>query len=128
MKATASETWAKRLAEWKTSGQSMEEYARETGVNPRTLGFWRWKLSRTTRERRKERPEKPSGRPKNERRRNSRSVATIEASAFVELVPASKHENEDGFVVDLRSGHRLRVPMRFEERSLGSLLKALEVQ
>lgn len=40
----SADEWRGIVAEWLASGRSTEDYARSLGVNPTTLGWWRWKL------------------------------------------------------------------------------------
>lgn len=36
--------WRRIVEDWLSSGRSKEDYARELGVSPITLGWWQWKL------------------------------------------------------------------------------------
>ncbi len=37
--------WREIVEDWRASGRSKEDYARELGVSPITLGWWQWKLA-----------------------------------------------------------------------------------
>ena len=39
-------TWAKRIERWRDSGLTAKEFAAETGLNPRTMAYWKWKLKK----------------------------------------------------------------------------------
>jgi hypothetical protein len=38
------EEWRGIVEDWLASGRSKDDYARELGVSPITLGWWQWKL------------------------------------------------------------------------------------
>lgn len=39
--------WSRLIEEWGASGKSVTDFAQPLGINPRTLGWWRWKLAQT---------------------------------------------------------------------------------
>jgi transposase len=41
--------WSEQVRKWERSGLALAEFARRQGVNPKLLGWWRWKLQLTTR-------------------------------------------------------------------------------
>lgn len=44
MSAVCEQEWRARVSRWERSGLRRGEFAREEGVNPRTLSWWRWWL------------------------------------------------------------------------------------
>jgi transposase-like protein len=110
-------TWRKRVEGCEKSGLSTSAYARRIGVNEKTLSFWRWKI-------RKETPVAKRAPVKS--RARGRGAGVVDASSFVELKPASVAPSPM-FEVELRSGHRVKVPMSFDGHALGALVQALEV-
>lgn len=38
-------TWARLVAAWQKSGKSVDEFAEARGIAPRTLTWWRWRLT-----------------------------------------------------------------------------------
>jgi transposase-like protein len=45
MSRVTRETWAKRVERWQDSGLTIAEFAREAGLNARSLSWWRWQLT-----------------------------------------------------------------------------------
>src|SRR5579863_3469069 len=95
------EQWAKRVERWKDSGLSAKQFATETGINARSLTWWRWHLA------------KGEARPKLQRRRRSSTESVVIAGTptrsmmkFVE-VPASV--SREGLEVVLPSAIRICV-------------------
>jgi hypothetical protein len=43
---TSRDEWGKRVERWKDSGLTAEQYARELGINAKTLQFWKYKLAK----------------------------------------------------------------------------------
>ena len=43
---TSRAEWLDRVRDWKAGGLSRREYASSAGINPSTLSWWKWKLSR----------------------------------------------------------------------------------
>jgi hypothetical protein len=108
------EVWAKRVERWQDSGQAASEFARELGINPRTLAYWKYVLKRDD--------AAPSTRSP---RRKAKSVSPAEpASSFVR-VEASAPRSER-FELELSSGRRLWVPASFDEAALQRLVRLLE--
>jgi transposase len=36
--------WSERVRKWERSGLEIADFARREGLNPKLLGWWRWKL------------------------------------------------------------------------------------
>src|SRR6266849_771144 len=95
--------WARRVRRWTRSGLTAERFARQEGVNPGTLSFWRWKLRH--------------GAPG---RRGSAPAGRTMASPidFVELVAARPPgpAGEPAAVLELvlTSGYRVRLGAGFD--------------
>jgi hypothetical protein len=107
------EVWAKRIERWIDSGLTAKEFAAELGVNPSTLASWKWRLGRG------EAP--PVG----------KAPETVPPS-FVELiaatVPTKPAEAVEPLELVLETGHRLRIPGRFDPDSLRRVLAVLEAR
>jgi hypothetical protein len=109
------EKWAKRVEQWRDSGLSAKEFAAKTGLNARSLVWWRWEFS------------KSDATPKPRRRQRSREAAAVAITKstmqFVELMaPAAR----DGLEVILPSTIRVCVRPGFDAATLGRLLDVLE--
>src|SRR5512134_1141166 len=115
------EVWAKRVERWRDSGLTLKEFAAEIGVNANTLAGWRWRLS------------------------SREAVATVASEgrgpAFLEIVaPLEDHNADEGTATEaavpdvepleivLRGGHRVRVPVRFDEAALRRVVAVLEAR
>ena len=101
------DVWAKRVERWESSGQTAAAFARELGINARTLTYWRYALKRGA---------KPP-----RRRAGPREVPA--ASSFLKLEASASTEP---FELELSGGRRLRVPASFDEAVLRRLLAILE--
>jgi transposase-like protein len=106
---TSAEEWQKRLARWRESGLTAEQFASEIGINAGTLKFWRYKVNKAAR-----------GTPQT---RRPVKVAAPAPPAFVEVRAAS---SETRFEIDLANGRRLRVPAAFDSSALERLVAVLE--
>jgi transposase len=112
------EAWRKRVERWKASGLSTKEFAAETGINARSLSWWRWHLA------------KGETVPAPIRRRRSTApdttmakTATISPMTFVEMIaPVST----DGLEIILPTTVRVCVRPGFDDATLGRLLDVLE--
>lgn len=103
MDATPRREEIRRLLERRErEGLTYPELARESGLSPKTLSWWSWRLGR------------------GKRRHKGR--------AFVELVPSEHADDGAGreFDVRLRSGQRILLSRDFDEEALGRLVKVLE--
>jgi len=107
-KRASRDEWQRRVDRWKDSGLTAKEFSAETGINPGTLQFWRYKLRRLG----------PG------RRRTRDGVASM-LSSMVEVRPAVAAA-ESRFEIELGNGRRLRVPTVFDASSLKALLAILE--
>ena len=117
--AGAREKWAKRVERWKDSGLSAKEFATETGINARSLSWWRWHLS------------KGEAAPKPRRRRRSREAAAVEMTkpptlSTMKFVEMAAPFARDGLEVVLPSTIRICVRPGFDVGTLGRLLDVLE--
>jgi transposase len=110
-------TWARRVRRWTRSGLTAERFARQEGVNPGTLLFWRWKL----------RQKAPGGRRQAPAKRTTASPVD-----FVELVPArpSRVAGAPAAALELvlTAGYRVRLGAGFDRETLTQLLDVLEVR
>jgi hypothetical protein len=108
------EEWAARVTRWKDSGRTAKEFAAEIGVRPDTLKWWKWRLgserSKTALTRR----------PAQVLAKAKRSLSAL---TFVEMTAAVAPEPLE---VVLPSTVRVRVPVGFDDVTLGRLLDALE--
>jgi hypothetical protein len=102
------ETWVGRVAQWRESGATAAEFARELGVSTSSLRWWSWKLGST-------------------RRRGKSAKATKATSlsplTFVEMTSAVRGEPIE---IVLASGTRVRVPVDIEQPVLERLFDAIE--
>lgn len=110
-------TWARRVRRWRRSGLAAERFARQEGVNPRTLAFWRWKLGLGGRGWRTRAPATPT---------------TASPMDFVELVPTrpAPPADESGASVELvlPAGYRVRLEGGCHRGTLTALLDVLEAR
>jgi hypothetical protein len=101
--------WAERVAKWRESGLTSTAYAAEAGVNAKTLAYWAWRLGRQRHE--------TSGKAKRRKRQ--------ERVEFVELVQPPPGTASLQVEVVLGNGTTLRVPVGFDEETVGRLLRLL---
>ena len=115
MEKTTREEWAKRVERWKDSGLSAKEFASETGINARSLPWWRWQLG--------QKAKAPTlARPTSRRKRGAKAPPPASPMTFVEVsVPAASD-----LEIVLASGRRVRVPTGFDAPTLERLLVVLE--
>lgn len=103
------ETWIKRIAEWKQSGQDAPTFAASVGVTPRTLLWWRWRLGAE------------------KRKRKATSIEVQRAAAtpmtFVELATTSEGPPIE---IVLRNEMRVRVGHAFDAALLCKVIDVLE--
>ena len=110
------EVWAKRVERWQDSGLSAPEFARELGINPSTLTFWKYQLKKDS---------KGSSPASAGRSRPGARPAAPPRSAFVEV--EAQTAIDDRFELELSGGRRLRIPRSFDEAALRRVVRALEV-
>ena len=101
--------WAERVAAWKASGLTCKEFARQAGINPRTLSWWKWRLG-------------------SESRRGSGGIAraanaTATQLTFVEVDAAPLAGAPIELV--LEDGVVVRVPVGFDADTLREVLTVL---
>jgi transposase-like protein len=114
----AGETWAKRVQRWKDSGLTAREFAAETGLNPRTLSYWRWRLGR---QQLKDEPaEKTEQRPTAVQKREAPSDIS-----FVEL-KAPRAGSRERIEVVVGDRYTVRVADDFEAETLRRVLDVVE--
>jgi hypothetical protein len=105
--------WAQRVARWQRSRLPAARFAAREGVNPRTLTFWKWKLSRAA-------GGADGGAPAR--------AGTEAGVAFVEMlraaVPAAA--GAPALEVVLPGGAHVRVGPGFDPATLRALLAVLE--
>jgi len=104
--------WAARIQQWRRSGQTARDFARAHGFNHNTLMHWSWRLG----------AQSQSDAPRRAPRRRTRSSQPT----FVEIL--AQPVAEGCFELELAGGKRLRIPPRFEAKSLTLLLQVLEQQ
>ena len=105
--------WEKRIAKWKASGLTAKQFAAETGINARTLGWYQWQLHLETRTRALA-PHKD---------RASAKTTMISPVTFVEMTASVAGEPLE---VVLRSRVCVRVRPGFDSPTLKRLLDVLE--
>jgi transposase-like protein len=127
MSRVTRETWAKRVERWQDSGLTIAEFAREAGLNARSLSWWRWQLTTKASEEPAVKASetlavKPGEQPAAPRRRRAR--ASKPSLTFVEVAaPAARREPLE---VVLGGGRCIRVPVDFDATALERLLAVLE--
>lgn len=110
MRHEAKAIWAKRVEHWTSSGLTAKEFGAEAGINPRTLVYWKYRLSREA-----------AGTWGIKQRRSETAPPT-----FVE-VTESMPERARGAALELVVGSLVvRVPDSFAETTLERLLAVLE--
>lgn len=110
------EVWRKRVERWKDSGLTAAEYGQETGLNPRTLAYWNWRL--------KSRGEQPTRRPA--------PKETPSRGGFIEVeipLAAGPAREPVGPVEPLElvlgGGLVLRIPVHFDDTTLRRVVATL---
>lgn len=91
------EQWAKRVESWKRSGLTAAQFASRHGLSPRSLSWWKWRLSTSARA----------------------------APPVVEVVALTR-QSGDPFELVLGERVRVRVPAGFDAEDLRRLLEAVE--
>lgn len=99
------EVWAERVARWKASGLSAEDFARRHRVGEASLKWWKWKLGSTSK--------KAIG---------LTSKKAMSPLTFVEMTAAVRGEPLEVVVGEVV----VRVPSAFDEATLARLLDAIE--
>ena len=119
MKRTSRAVWASRVAGWQESGLTAKAYAKRIGVKPGTLTHWKWQLGRESRDRDQPSPCLSS---------SDQAEAHVDGVSFVEVITGGSVElGAEPFEIVLSHGRRVvRVPARFDAKSLQALLAVLE--
>lgn len=89
------------VAEWESSGQTMNEFCLRRGINVSTFGWWR-----------------------RERRRLGAGSGHDSSVHLVEIARNGAGADK-GFEIELHAGMRVHVPMRFDATALKQLLSVL---
>jgi transposase-like protein len=101
---TTAEQWQSRVDRWSASGLTAEQFAAREGVSPHSLSWWKWQL----------------------RKRGRNAAARSPEICFVALQEAPEAvAAAEPFEVLLATGHRVRVPARFDTAALARLVEAL---
>jgi hypothetical protein len=116
------EEWAARVTRWKDSGLTAVEFGSETGVNPRSLMWWKWRLAAKARA---SRSPKPALAWRGAEARTKASATTISPLTFVEMSGPIEGE---ALEVVLPSRVQIRVRPGFDVTTLGRLLDVLEAR
>lgn len=107
--------WIRHVERWKASGLSAKEFAAQSGINWRSLSWWKWRVG--------------AGFPKKKRKPKASVAGSPEAPkalaplSFVEVTASVMREPLE---VVLPSGLRVRVPAGFDDATLARLLDVLE--
>ena len=124
MERASQEIWAKRVERWKDSGLSVAVYAREVGISPRSLMWWRWRLGAGVKKKRaRGRRTTTTPASKTAMTLQSGSAATVSPLTFVEMTAGL---GSDALEVVLLTSVRIRVRPDFDAPTLGRLLDVLE--
>lgn len=117
---TTREEWAKRVRRWQDSELTANEFAREVGINARTLTYWKWRLG-------KEERKKLSGGKGRGGGSSAPSLGRTRASrkpTFVEVTPSQLGLGGPIEVVP-RGGTVVRVPDGFRAETLRRVLHVI---
>ena len=113
------EQWCRRVEQWRNSGKTASEFARDVGLKEKTFKHWVYMLGGDLGSRRAR--GKASSSTKGSR---STSVRT-ESECLVELQPVVV-ASDARFELELSKGRRLHVPVQFDPQVLKRLLTVLE--
>lgn len=114
------EEWAARVTKWKTSGASAAAFAREHGLNVRSLKWWAWRLSSS----------KARG-PSTKRALARRGPTTVTKATILSpltFVEMTAPIDVEPLEVVLPSSVRIRVRPGFDAPTLGRVLDVLEAR
>jgi transposase-like protein len=103
------EVWEPRVRRLRESDLTVAEFARELGVNPSTLTYWKWRLGRETR------ASKP------------RVAPARKAPTFIEVKPEAPTPPPSAERIEIMfaGGMVIRVPETFEPETLRRVVAAL---
>jgi hypothetical protein len=93
------EVWAKRVAQWKSSGQTAAEFARRHKLGEASLKWWSWKLGAS--------------------RKKATAISPLTFVEMTAIVPREAIELVVGAI-------KIRVPAEFDEAALGKVLDVVE--
>jgi hypothetical protein len=105
---TTAKEWARRVREWKASGESAEQFGGRHGWKAPSLRWWSWQLNR------------------------SKGKTGLEEIRLVPVIGTERQAPpvQDGgaVVLELRGGHRVRLEPGFNEQVLRRVLSVMEAQ
>lgn len=109
--------WVQHVERWKASGLSAKEFAAESGINWRSLSWWKWRIGggEPTRKTRSSAPKASS----------AEVAKSISPLSFVEVTASVMREPLE---IVLPSALRVRVPPGFDDAALSRLLDVLEAR
>ena len=113
MEPAARETWSRRVERWKASGLSAKEFAAKTGINARSLSWWRWRLNAAKAQK---------GTCSSERAMQIAS-SPLPPLSFIEMTTAV---TRDPLEIVFPSALRIRVPVGFDDATLARVVDLLE--
>lgn len=126
MRRTSAEEWAKRVEGWKDSGLTATEFCRETGLNPRTLSWWAWKLTKGGRSKANGADMRGAGGSARRQEGGRREVKPSKgATAFVEIPLEAVSAPRGELELSLGGPFRVRVPVGFDEATLTQVIRAV---
>ncbi len=113
MRRATQDVWRARVEAWAASGMTCKAFAREAGVEPTTLAWWKWKL------RQQEKRAKPP-----------RRTSVRRTDAFVDVterVLAALAPKKTSFVVRIHRAE-IEVPSGFDADAFARLLGVLKAR
>jgi hypothetical protein len=114
-KRESRDVWQKRIERWKDSGLTADEFASELGINAGTLKFWRYRLSRDS---------KQSSQALQRRKPNSAPKPKDGSARFIEVTPPTRAATTSAIEVALGDAV-VRVCDGFREETLSRVLAVL---
>ncbi len=113
MRRATKDVWRERVDAWTASGMTCKDFAREAGVEPTTLAWWKWKL------RQQEKRAKP---PRRTSARRTDAFVDVTEQVLAAVAPL-----ETSFVVRVHRAE-IEVPSSFDADAFGRLLGVLEAR
>jgi hypothetical protein len=116
MEKSSRAEWRTRVRRWEESGLTAREFAAETGINPRTLAYWKWRL-------RKDATEAAGA-------RTTPASARVSALSFVEVHAEPVRVEADAASLELVVGRRYRLALGhgFDAEVLARVLDVLDAR
>lgn len=109
--------WASVLRQWERSGEKLPEFAARVGIPLSTLMWWRWRLSKAQRSRRKgKRAARPVSKKKGE----------LVPVRVVQLVSATGVGSAESAIEIVTAGAAVRVRSGFDSDTLERVLVVLD--